>query len=413
MQPSRTLKVMTVRHISLSVAAAALFAVGCQKSKTPSSEEISSPIPSPSAEAAASSPTVADSSGLSVQLPDPVATVNEEKISRELLLKDLNDAAAANGMKLSDLAKDQQLGAARLVLDQIITEKLVEAASANEQVSDAEVKAELQKVEQQFPSQEEFKHELQKSGQTLSELQARLTDMLKRRKWVERQIAGKDQVTEADAKKFYEANIKEFEHGEEVGAQHILFLVPKDATEQVIATKKEEAMKAMGRAKKGEDFATLARELSEEPGAKQTGGDLGYFAKDRMVKEFSDKAFSLKPGDISDPVRTQFGWHIIKVTGRKPAGTTPFDEVKVQLITMLKNGNQRAATQETLKNLREKAKVKILIPAPSAAGEASGSTPSHTPGAAVEPTTTPESSMPPEPSATPELSASPAPSSTP
>lgn len=369
---------MTVRYLSLSVAAAALFAIGCQKTKTPHPETLTSPTPHPSTGAKAevsASPqgSAAESSGLSIQLPDSVAIVNGEKISRELLMKDLAEAAAANGMKLSDLAKDQQLGAARLVLDQIITEKLIEAASAKEQVSDAEVQAELQKVQQQFPSQEEFNRELEKSGQTLTNLQARLMDMLKRRKWVERQIAGKDQVTEADAKKFYEANIKEFEHGEEVGAQHILFLVPKDASEQVVAAKKQAAQKTLARVKHGEDFSALVRELSEEPGAKQTGGDLGYFAKDRMVKEFSDAAFALKPGEMSEPIRTQFGWHIIKVTGRKPAGTTPFDEVKVQLIAMIKNGKQRAATQEALKTLRESAKVQIFLPAPSTKEESSPS----------------------------------------
>lgn len=400
---------MTVRHISLSIAAAALVVTGCQKAKSPSSEGTPSPSPTPLASAtpsptdAAASPA-AESSNLSIQLPDPVAVVNGEKISREQLTKDLTEAAAANGMKLTDLAKDQQLGAARLVLDQIITEKLVEATSKNEQVTDAEIKAELQKVEQQFASQEEFNQELQKSGQTLEELQARLAEMLKRRKWVEKQIAGKDKVTEADAKKFYEANIKEFEHGEEVGAQHILFLVPKDASKEVVEAKKQEALKVLARAKKGEDFGTLARELSEEPGAKQTGGDLGFFAKDRMVKEFSDKAFAMKSGDISEPVRTQFGWHIIKVTGRKPAGTTSFDEVKAQLITMLKNGNQRAATQEALKRLREKANVQIFLPAAIAAAEES---PAPSPSSSE---TVPKAPTSPEPTATPELSATPTPS---
>ena len=91
----------------------------------------------------------------------------------------------------------------------------------------------------------------------------------------------------------------------------------------MVNQKLKAAQGAEARAKKGEDFTALAKELSEEPGAKESGGDLGFFPKDRMVPEFAEVAFSEKVGEISDPVRTQFGWHVIKVTEKKPAGTLP------------------------------------------------------------------------------------------
>ena len=106
----------------------------------------------------------------------------------------------------------------------------------------------------------------------------------------------------------------------------------------------------------------MAKELSEEPGAKESAGDLGFFTKDRMVPEFANAAFAQKVGDISQPVRTQFGWHVIKVTETKPAGTMPFPEVKDQIMGYLKSTNQREAVQAVLKKLKESAKIETFLP---------------------------------------------------
>jgi len=115
----------------------------------------------------------------------------------------------------------------------------------------------------------------------------------------------------------------------------------------------------------GEDFTKLAKELSEEPGASESGGDLGFFPKDRMVPEFAEAAFAQKVGDISKPVKTQFGWHVIKVTDRKEAGTVPFDQVKEQVVSYLKSTNQREAVEAVLNKLKESAKIETFLPAAS------------------------------------------------
>jgi peptidyl-prolyl cis-trans isomerase C len=188
--------------------------------------------------------------------------------------------------------------------------------------------------------------------------------MLQQQRWLESQLAGKAEVTEEEAKKFYEENKTEFTQPETVKASHILFRVNKEDSEEVVNQKLKAAQGAGERAKKGEDFAALAKELSEEPGAKESGGDLGFFPKDRMVPEFAEVAFNEKVGEISDPVRTQFGWHVIKVTEKKPAGTLPYDEVKGQLMTYLKAKKQEEAAQEVLKSLRDSAKIENTLPPP-------------------------------------------------
>ena len=187
--------------------------------------------------------------------------------------------------------------------------------------------------------------------------------MLQQQRWMQSQIKDGDKITDADAKKFYDSNTEEFKNPETVKASHILFTVNKDDSPEVVKQKEDAAKKAIARAKKGEDFNKLAKELSEEPGAKESGGDLGFFAKDRMVPEFAEAAFSQKPGEISGPVRTQFGWHVIKVTDKKPAGTVPFEEVKEQIIAYLKSAKQREAVQAILKKLKDSAQIESTLPA--------------------------------------------------
>jgi peptidyl-prolyl cis-trans isomerase C len=196
--------------------------------------------------------------------------------------------------------------------------------------------------------------------------------MLQQQRWLEGQLAGKTDVSDEEAKKFYEENKAEFEQPETVKASHILFRVSKEDSEEVVNQKLKAAQGAEARAKKGEDFAALAKELSEEPGAKESGGDLGFFPKDRMVPEFAEVAFSEKVGEVSDPVRTQFGWHVIKVTDKKPAGTPPYDEVKAQLLTYLKAKKQEEVAQQVLKSLRDSAKIENTLPPPAAAPSPSG-----------------------------------------
>jgi peptidyl-prolyl cis-trans isomerase C len=127
---------------------------------------------------------------------------------------------------------------------------------------------------------------------------------------------GKGAATEEAARKAYDEAAKAQPPVEEIHARHIL--VPTE----------EEAKAALARIKAGEDFAKVATELSKDPAGE--GGDLGWFTKDRMVPEFADAAFKLQPGQVSDPVKSQFGWHIIKVEERRMRTFPPFEELKDQ-----------------------------------------------------------------------------------
>ncbi|AJP57772.1 hypothetical protein UC34_13855 [Pandoraea vervacti] len=134
-------------------------------------------------------------------------------------------------------------------------------------------------------------------------------------------------------RKMYNDNLKQYTTQEERRASHILIASPADASPADHAKAKAKADAILAQIKKNPgDFAKLASENSEDPGSKANGGDLGFFARDAMVKPFADAAFSLKSeGEISDVVKSDFGYHIIKLTGIKAAQTKSFDDVKAQL----------------------------------------------------------------------------------
>jgi peptidyl-prolyl cis-trans isomerase C len=156
-------------------------------------------------------------------------------------------------------------------------------------------------------------------------------------------------ATEEAMKKFYDETVKGLKPTVEVKARHIL------------VEKEEEAKAAVERLKKGEDFAKLAGELSKDPGSGKEGGDLGWFEKERMVPEFAEAAFKLDKGGVSEIVKTQFGFHIIKVDDKRDKAAPPYDGVKEQL----KKYMTQKAQQDYVLKLREAAKVE-RVEAPAA-----------------------------------------------
>ena len=151
---------------------------------------------------------------------------------------------------------------------------------------------------------------------------------------------GKAALTDDAMKKVYEEAAKQISSEQEVHARHIL------------VETEDEAKAVEAELKKGADFAELAKKKSKDPGASD-GGDLGFFTKDQMVPEFSAVAFALEPGKVSDPVKTQFGWHVIKVEEKRNRKAPEFDQVKPQIETYV----TRKAQADYVAKLREAAKV--------------------------------------------------------
>lgn len=408
---------MKFSRILTPVCAIGLLA-GCEQ-KSPTTEAAPSPAPAATpaaapatdaAPAAAPSPEAAPAVKIESEapaapandLPDPVAIVNGQPVSKAEFEKALGDIFGSMGLQPDMLPADQRAMLYRQFAEDLVVDKLIDQASEGTQVSDADIEAELKKISEQYGSQDRFNEELAASGQTLDDFKTRLAKILRQRKWMESQAPESAAVSDDDIKKFYDENINEFKQPELVRASHILIRVEEGAEDAVVEAKKKVAEELMAAVKKGEDFAKLAKEKSEDPTAKENSGDLNFFPKDRMVPEFADAAFSADKGSIVGPVRTQFGWHVINVTDKKDAQTLPLDQVKNDISEYLKQGKQQASVDGVIQKLREGADVKINLPEPPAGGAPGmpglpgmpapeSAAPSEAPSAPVEATTEPVS----------------------
>jgi peptidyl-prolyl cis-trans isomerase C len=164
---------------------------------------------------------------------------------------------------------------------------------------------------------------------------------------INQEIMSKAKVSEQEVKDYYNKHKEDFATTTQIRASHILVKT------------EDEANKVLERLKKGEKFETLARELSLDKASAKHGGDLGFFGRGQMVPEFERAAASLKVGQISEPVKTQFGYHIIKVTGRKTGPILPFDRVKEVIAQKLAGEKQKEAFDKYIDEIRKNYTVTI------------------------------------------------------
>ena len=169
------------------------------------------------------------------------------------------------------------------------------------------------------------------------------------------QSVAKDALTDDAMHKVYDEAIKQVGNEQEVHARHIL--IRAAAGDEKASKEAEDKIKAViARLKKGEDFAKIAGELSEDPSGKANGGDLGYFGKGQMVAPFSEAAFKLEKGQFSEPVKTEFGWHVIKVEDKRAKAPPKFDDIKPQIERYVVG----KAQSEMVIKLRAEAKIERL-----------------------------------------------------
>ena len=294
-------------------------------------------------------------------LPDVVAVVEGKEIKKEELEQALATVLAGQGIPADQLPAAQKAEGYKMLLNELVLEKLVSSRASAVEVKEEQVDARIEQIKTRFPSPEAFEEQLKKAGQTVAKLREDVTASIRQQEWVESQVKDAPQATDKDAEEFFQKNPQQFEKAEQVRASHILVALQKDAEESVVAEKKKAAEAIVARVKAGEAFDKLAAELSEDPSAKQNSGDLNFFTKEQMVPEFSQVAFSMKKGDLSDPVRSQFGFHVIQVTDRKDGEKMTLESVKPQLLIFLNRQKHDQEVQRLLQTVREKADVQVKL----------------------------------------------------
>jgi peptidyl-prolyl cis-trans isomerase C len=224
-------------------------------------------------------------------------------------------------------------------------------------VKDGVVTKALDDFKSVFQNPEVYHKTLKEMGYTEKTLKKQIKNGLTIKSLLDKEVLRKIAVSDKQARAFYDSHPDLFQKPEQVKASHILIKVPKDADAAKKAAALDKIKSLKQRIDKGEKFAALAMEYSEGP-SKTKGGDLGFFTRDQMVKPFADAAFALKPGQVSDVVTTDFGYHLIRVTDRKPAHTMAFNEVKDAISKRLYEEQEGKEIGAYLKKLKEHADIK-------------------------------------------------------
>lgn len=328
--------------------------------------------------------------GCGLKSNEAIITVNNQKITQGEFDK-LFDKQASGGMFQAlkiDLKDGKNDFMYTILKDRVVNELIVKALLEQEmakrdiKVTDKDVNEAVKDIIDKVGSKQRLDEILKQNGITSAQFKTDLKEEVKMKKLA--QQLGSFEITDAEANKYYKDNIKKFQSPEKVRAMHILISAnPKEIEEiirsdaanssldnKAILAKVNEEMKAkeakakelLAQAKKDpKQFAQIAKENSDDTGSANQGGDLGFFAAQEMVPEFSKAAFSMKPNTISDKlVKTQFGYHIIMVTDRATAKTEDFNNVKDRIKEFLSNQKQIEAVDNLVESLKKTSDIKYV-----------------------------------------------------
>jgi parvulin-like peptidyl-prolyl isomerase len=289
-----------------------------------------------------------ESDALPLEAVGPIATVDGDDIPASEFNSFARKKMPARGKLPEPMAARLKRQTARQLVERRLIERTL--AEASVEVERRALEGQYADFQRRFPSQKKFQSFLEKRQMTKAQLRAELCRDLQLKNYLDNNYDST--VTDEAIAEYYEQHKSDYENPARVKASHILVKVAQDASRAEIQRAEKKAERLSRKARRDDtDFAELAREASDGRSAEK-GGRLGYFSERRMVPEFSQKAFSMQPGDISEPVRTKFGFHIIKVHDRKPAETQSLEEARPDIRRKLERESQRTSLQKMLQETK-------------------------------------------------------------
>lgn len=247
-------------------------------------------------------------------------------------------------------------------------ELLLNAAKESKVISDADVKKSVDQFVLQQGGKDKIEPVLKQRGMTWDQFEKELVEGMRIQTFIEKDLTKDIKVADADIKKMFDAEPERYGTPERVKARHILLMTQPGAKPEEKAAVKKKADDLYAQATKPDaDFGALASANSEDPGSKAKGGDLGFFSRGMMVPEFEKAAFETAPGQITKPVESQFGFHIIKVEEKSPAQKAEFPAVKDRISEEMVMKERSKVVQEKLDAMRKSARVQFKIPELAAA----------------------------------------------
>ena len=328
-------------------------------------------------------------SGCGLKSGETIIKVNDHKISQGQF-DQIFDKQVSNSMfaKMGLNVKEDKNSFLYLMIKGRVVNELVirtlideEIAKRKIEVTNDDVEQAVKEVIDKVGSKEQLDLILKQNGMTASQFKKDLEEEVKMKKLAEQ--LGNSDVSDAEAQKFYKDNIDRFKYPEKVRASHILIAADPDEIEEIIRSdaankdlavneinakvneelnaRKAKADKLYNEVKNDIDsFARLAKENSDDTTTAVKGGDLGFFAKEEMVPEFSKAAFAQRPNTVSPVVKSQFGYHIILVTDRMEAGQQPFEKAKADIKNYLTNQKQLKLLDDLTESLKKNAKIEYV-----------------------------------------------------
>lgn len=290
---------------------------------------------------------------------DVVARVNGTVIYRKSVREVVQGALA-----LTDSQPDAKTigNLAREALDSLIALELLyqESQTRGTTVSAAAVDEDIARTKSRFPDARSFDALLKARGMTEADLRRDTQKTLAVNRFLESSVWKDISITPQQVKDFYDRNREDFKHGAQIRVSHILIRVPDGASAADRASARQQATALLDRLKAGADFGDVARANTQDANSAALGGDLGYIDKGDMDPAFEKAAFALSPGQLSGVVSTPYGFHIIKMTGRRDAGYESLADVQDRIKAALEKRARQQREADFVAELRKKAKVELL-----------------------------------------------------
>jgi peptidyl-prolyl cis-trans isomerase C len=288
-----------------------------------------------------------------------VASVNGVLIPRAFLEREIRrfeEQALSQGRAVDESEREQLNEQA---LDTLIDIELLyqESQRRGFEITEERIEEQVDGLRTQFGDEEGYAAALEQIGISDGELRSEFRRQLAIQDMIDADISPSTSVSEQESTEFYESNPSYFARPEQVRASHILIMVDPDAGEEDKAQARARIEEMRRNIAAGEDFAELAAQFSEDRGSAANGGDLGFFQREQMVKPFADAAFSLRIGELSEIITTQYGLHLIRVTDRREQSLVPFEEVQMQILQYLQREKVMVAIEELAARLRSDAEI--------------------------------------------------------
>jgi len=326
--------------------------------------QTSDPAPAPSTEPAVTPETEAKPAAPSETKPEETraALVNGTAITREQVETEVTAMGQQMAQRGQPIPPEKLNEMRKRALDSMIDRELLyqETVKTNLTADEAQVEERYQALKQRFGDDAKYQESITAMGLTDKGIREMISRSLVIETFIQTKVTADVHVNEEDKRAFYDNNPNLFQKPEQVEASHILIKTEKDADDAA----QQEALKAIQavqeKVKAGEDFAELAKTHSQGPSAPR-GGELGFFGKGQMVKPFEEAAFAMQPGDVSDIVQTQFGYHLIKVTGRSEASVEAYENVAEKIGGYLNQQKSKQAFDAYMQDLKKKSEIEKFI----------------------------------------------------